>query len=64
MTINQLIEALQEIVKHGTNPLDEVYAYDPDKNDYAIITGLEYGGNDGQLILCTDVEGDYHGDDS
>ena len=62
MTIDQLIKALQEIINHGTNPLDKVYAYDPDIDDYVTITGLEYGGNNKQLILCTDTdeERDHH----
>lgn len=45
MTVNDLIERLENIKKFGHGD-DEIKAFDPDSDQYESVTGLTYGGNE------------------
>lgn len=54
MTVGELIESLQQIVDHGSDPDMKVMAYNADTGQMEEVTGYDYGGPDNTLEIGTD----------
>lgn len=52
MTLQELIDQLQELVDHGTDPQSIVCAYDGEDGMWLPVTGLGYG--EGSVEIYTD----------